>query len=127
MWRIFLLLAAVFALVGVASAQTIEIRTNQPPSSAVSAEQVRISVGVNVFMSASGDDSEQAQKAQEAGRKMVYELAGRECAVLREVLASDCRLESVNVSVQRQNQFANQQRPDGFTIVGNIGFRVVPK
>jgi len=29
--------------------------------------------------------------------------------------------------VQRQNQFANQQRPDGFTIVGNIGFRVVPK
>lgn len=127
MWRIFLLLAAVFALVGVASAQTIEIRTNQPPSSAVNAEQVRISVGVNVFMAAPGDDSEQGQKAQEAGRKIVYELAGHECAVLREVLASECRLESININVQRPNQFGNQQRPDGFTIVGNIGFRIAPK
>jgi hypothetical protein len=44
------------------------------------------------------------------------------------VLASDCRLESVNVNIQRtSNQFGNQQRAEGFTVNGNIGLRIVPK
>ena len=42
-------------------------------------------------------------------------------------IASDCRLESVNVNIQRINQFGNQQRPDGFNVNGNITFRIVPK
>jgi len=47
--------------------------------------------------------------------------------VLRDSIASDCRLESVNVNIQRVNQFGNQQRPDGFNVNGNISFRIVPK
>jgi len=93
-----------------------------------SAEQVRISVGVNMFVPAPSDDGEQALKAQEASRKMIYELAGRECAVLRETLASECRLESVNVNVQRSgNRFGNQGAPEGFNVNGNIGYRIVPR
>jgi len=60
---------------------------------------------------------------------MIYELAGRECAILLDVLASECRIESVNVNVQRSpaNQFGGQQRAEGFNLNGNIVFRIVPK
>ena len=127
MLRMNILAAFIATVAPAATAQTIEIRTNQQSPMVSSAEQVRIGVNVNVFVPAQGDDGEQALKAQEAGRKMVYELAGRECALLREVLASECRLKSVNVNIQRQNQFGNQSRADGFNVNGNIGFRIAPK
>ena len=47
-----------------------------------------------------------------------------ECAILRDVLASGRRLESINVSVQR-SQFGQQK--DGLNVNGNVGFRIVPK
>jgi len=132
MLRLFLLpvgflTALLAAFATAASAQTIEIRTGQQSSPQPSAEQIRVSVGVNVFVSALGDDSDQALKAQEAGRKMIYDLAGHECSVLRDAIASDCRLESINVNVQRVNQFGNQPRNDGFNVNGNISYRIVPK
>ena len=83
-----------------ASAETIEIRTGQQSTPPASAEQIRVSVGVNVFVSSVSEDGDQALKAQETGRKTVYDIAGHECAVLRDVLASDCRLEAINVNIQ---------------------------
>ncbi len=122
-----LLSALLAAFATVASAQTIEIRTGQSAPQP-SVEQVRVSVGVNMFVAAPTDGSEDALKAQEAGRRLIYDLAAHECTLLRDVLASDCRLESVNVSIQRTNsQFGNQQRAEGFAVNGNIGLRIVPK
>jgi hypothetical protein len=80
-------------------------------------------VGVNMFVPLT-DGGEQAIKAQEDARRLVYDLAARECAILRDVLASECRLESINVNVQR-NQFGQQK--DGLNVNGNVGFRIVPK
>jgi glutamine amidotransferase PdxT len=40
------------------------------------------------------------------------------------VLASECRLESINVNVQR-NQFGQQK--DSLNVNSNVGFRIVPK
>jgi hypothetical protein len=126
MLRVCLLFTLAAAFATAAAAQTIEIKTSQ--ASVASAEQVRISVGVNMFVPAPSDDGEQALRAQEVSRKMIYELAGRECAVLRETLASECRLESVNVNVQRSgNRFGNQGAPEGFNVNGNIGYRIVPR
>jgi glutamine amidotransferase PdxT len=51
-------------------------------------------------------------------------ISARECAVLRDALASECHLESINVNVQR-NQFGQQR--DGLNVNGNVGFRIVPK
>jgi hypothetical protein len=87
------------------------------------AEQVRVSVGINMFVPVT-DGGEQAIKAQEDARRVVYDLAARECAVLRDALASECHLESINVNVQR-NQFGQQR--DGLNVNGNVGFRIVPK
>ena len=125
MLRAFLPALSVVLLAAGASAQTIEIKTNQSSASAMSAEQIR--VNVNVFVPSLGEDGDQALKAQEMGRKVIYEVAGHECAVLRETLAADCRLDSVNVNIQRQNQFGNQPRAEGFNVNGNIGFRIAPK
>ena len=121
-------LAAVFATA--ASAQTIVVKPNEPrPIGPIVAEQVRVSIAVNMFVAAPNDESEQALKAQEDGRRLVYNVAARECDVLRDMLAKDCRLISVNINVQRVNAGQNFNRPrgDGFNINGNVTFRVVPK
>jgi hypothetical protein len=123
-----LISALLAAFATVASAETIEIRTGQQPALQPSVEQVRVSVGVNMFVAASTDAGDEALKAQETGRRLIYNLAAHECVLLRDVLASDCRLESINVNIQRTgNQFGNQQRGEGFAVNGNIGLRIVPK
>lgn len=122
---LFSALLAAFATA--ASAQTVEIRTGQSAPQP-SLEQVRVSVGVTMFVAAPLDASDELLKAQETGRRVIYDLAAHECTLLRDVLASDCRLESVNVNIQRTNgQFGNQQRAEGFAVNGNIGLRIVPK
>jgi len=130
MLRLFALPAVFAACMTVASAQTIVVKPSEPRATGpIVAEQVRISVAVNLFIAAPADGSEAAIKAQEDGRRLVYDVAARECTVLRDVLASDCRLDSVNVNVQRVNagQNFNQPRSDGFNINGNVTFRIIPK
>jgi hypothetical protein len=60
---------------------------------------------------------------------MVYNLAAHECTILRDILASECRLDTININVQRvpANQNFGQAKSEGFNITGNIGFRIVPK
>jgi hypothetical protein len=87
-------------------------------------DQVRVSVAVNMFVALT-DNSEQALKAQEDGRRAIYDLADRECTILRDVLATECHLESINVNVQRGQNFGQQK--DGLNINGNVAFRIVPK
>ena len=91
-------------------------------------DQVRVTLGINMFVpSPQGENGEEALKTQEAGRRMIYQLGARECAILLDVMASECRLESINVNAQRlPNQFG-QQKVDGFNINANIGYSILPK
>jgi len=117
------LLVTVFALVaGVAAAQSSMNR-----SSAIHGQwknQARIAVAVNMFVEAPTDSSPQAIKAQEDARRTIYEIAAGECTLLLKVIAEDCRLENVNVNINRHHR---PQQPDGFTVRGNMGFRVTLK
>jgi hypothetical protein len=108
-----------------ASAQTIVVKPAERPSAPA---QVRISIAVNMFVAAD-DNSDQSLKAQEDARRKIYELASHECGLLRDVLASDCQLESINVNVQRVNINPNwnQAQREGFNVGGNIGLRVTAK
>ncbi len=128
MKRLCLSAALLTAFAIAASAQTIVVNP-RPSIAPVSAEQIRVTVGVNTFVPAPADNSEEAVKAQEAARRMIYKLAAHECVMLLDVLASECRIESVNVNVQRApgNQFAAQQRAEGFNLTGNVVFRIVGK
>jgi hypothetical protein len=126
MSRLYLVPVLVVACTAAASAQTIVVKPADRPSMP---EQVRVTVGVNVFVPAPDDAGDQSLKAQEDARRRVYELAGHECAILHEVLSGDCTLESVNVNMQRvgPNQNWNQQRIEGFNLNANIGLRIVQK
>jgi hypothetical protein len=111
-------LISVFALAAsVASAQS-------SMSSGQRNNQLRVSLTVQIFVVAPTDSSPEALKAQEDARRKVYEIATRECALLLDVIASDCRLENVNVNV---NRYHNPQQPQGFNINGSMNFRVTMK
>jgi hypothetical protein len=132
MLRSLLLLVSIAGFAAAASAQTIVINPNRSgvlPSPTPTVQPIRISLSVNTFVPTPGGDSAQALKAQEDGRKVVYESAAHECDVLREVLAKDCQLDSININVQHvpANQNFNGARVDGYNINGSINFQIVPK
>jgi hypothetical protein len=79
---------------------------------------------MSFFVADPTDDSEAGVKAQEQARRAIYESAARECEVLRAVIASECRLESINVNVNRN--YGNQGLR-GFNAGGNFAFHVILK
>jgi len=124
----FLLSSALLLCMSAASAQTIGVvAVDKARVAAVATLEapVRVSLGINMFVPASDGDGAQALKAQEDGRKMIYEAATRECEVLRASIASDCHLESININVQRVSASQNYaQRTDGYNISGNMSYRI---
>lgn len=129
MLRLLVCSATVAVFATAAAAQTIVINPNKShvlPSSA--AEQVRISLGINMFVPTASSDSAQALKAQENGRKLIYQAAGQECELLLSTIASNCTLESVNINVQHVAGNPNfGQRSEGYNINGNISYRIFTK
>ncbi len=85
---------------------------------------VRVQSSVNFFVAGPTGEGEEAQKLRDRARRTVYEMAARECDLLREVLAKDCRMESVNSNLTRQ-QFGQQQ--EGFTVNGSMNFVITVK
>jgi hypothetical protein len=118
------LLIAVMSLVPlVADAQTSVVEGRMTVPADQRGEQIRVQVSVSFYVPGPTGESDAAFRAQERARRTVYELAGRECALLREVIASECRLESINVNI---NRHAGQQ-PEGFQAGGNFGYRITLK
>jgi hypothetical protein len=90
MLRFLLLTAfAIASAVGAHAETTIVVNPKDRPVMPMipGAEQVRVSVGINMFIPLT-DGADQSAKAQEDARRTVYDLAGHECAVLRETVAS---------------------------------------
>jgi hypothetical protein len=114
------LAAAIIMLVAPASAQNFVMppRPGMPPDAQ---GEIRVGVSMSFFMAAPMNDVEAAAKAQQQARKVIYESAGRECDLLRAVIASECRLESININVNRN--YGNQT-PEGFNTSGSFAFRV---
>ena len=53
-------------------------------------------------------------------------MAARECDLLREVLAKECRMESISTNVNVGRQFG-QQQPEGYTVNGSMSFQITLK
>jgi hypothetical protein len=85
---------------------------------------VRIQSTINFFMAGPTGEGEEAQKLRDRARRIVYEMAAHECDLLREVLAKDCRMESVNSNINRQ---FGQQQQEGFNISGSMNMQVTLK
>ncbi len=114
-------IAAVLCLgCGVASAQQTFSEVQRAALAQQNA-QVRVNIGINMFVPATGGLT---IGAQEGMRRQIYELANKECAVLRDTIADDCRMEGINVNVNRQH---GQQPVEGFNVSANINYRVTLK
>jgi hypothetical protein len=99
----------------------IELRPAQPPRQE---GMVRIQTSINFFVSGPTGEGEDAQKLRDRAQRTVYEMAARECDLLREVLAKDCRMESLTLNVGRQ---FGQQPQDGYNVNGSMSFQITLK
>jgi hypothetical protein len=125
MLRAGLLLAALTIAGAVGAHAEIIIRQNERPAMQ-SADQVRVTVGVNMFIPVT-EGGDQSVKAQEDARRAVYNLAEHECVILRDVMASDCHVESININVSTLRSPPFGQQKEGLNVNGNISFRILPK
>jgi hypothetical protein len=84
---------------------------------------VRIQMSVQLFLPGPTDDGEEAEKHRERARRALYSLASKECDVLREAIASDCRLEAININLNRQGGGQAQ----GYAASGTMTFQITLK
>ena len=82
---------------------------------------VRVQTNINFFLMGPTGEGEEAQKMRDKARRIVYEMAAHECDLLREALAKDCRMESVNTNIGRQ---FGQQQQEGLTVNGSMSFQI---
>lgn len=85
---------------------------------------VRVQTSFNFFVPGPAGDSEEARKSGESARRSIYQMAAHECDVLREVLAKDCRIESLSTNIGRQ---FGQQQQEGYTVNGSMNFSITVK
>ena len=111
-------------LVG-AGAQTISIQ--RPAQLDPNAGPIRVQINVNFFVPGPANESEQSIALRDRASRVIYDMAVRQCEVLREKLADDCRLENVNVNINRQPQQFGGQVTEGFQVTGALGYRISQK
>jgi hypothetical protein len=122
-FRNALVVGATLLLAAPATAQTPgqRIMLEQSGSSPRQESLVRIQSNINFFIAGPTGEGEEAQKLRDKARRIVYEMAAHECDLLREVLAKDCRMESVNDNIGRQ---FGQQQQEGYTVNGSMSFQI---
>jgi hypothetical protein len=106
-------------LMGPAMAQTVGQAAGQRQET-----WVRVQTSFNFFVPGPTGDSEEARKSSENARRSIYEMAARECDLLRQVLAKDCRIEQVQSNIGRQY---GQQQQDGYTVNGSVNLSITVK
>ena len=124
-----ILASATLLLVVPAVAQTSQrISVEQFNAAPKQENMVRVQNSINFFLAGPTGEGDDAQKLREKAQRAIYEMAGRQCDLLRDVLAKDCRLETVNVNVNANTmrQF-NQQQMDGFNVSGSMSLQITLK
>jgi hypothetical protein len=122
-FRNVLIAGATLLLAASATAQTPGQRVVLENSGSSSRQEgmVRIQANINFFLTGPTGEGEEAQKLRDRARRIVYETAAHECDLLREILAKDCRMESVNTNIVRQ---FGQQQQEGYTVNGSMSFQI---
>jgi hypothetical protein len=121
----FFLSLIVATLVGAAATtQSLGQSVERPRGGAARQEGlVRVQTTIQLFVAGPTDDSEAADKQRERARRAVYEIAAKECDLMREVIAQECQLQSVNVNVNRQ---PNPQM-QGYQVGGTMSYQITLK
>jgi hypothetical protein len=121
-FRNALVAGAILPFAAPATAQTGQrITIEQAGPSARQEGLVRIQSNISFFIAGPTGEGEEAQKLRDKARRIVYEMAAHECDLLREVLAKDCRMESVNNN-NINRQIGQQQ--EGDTVNGSMSLQI---
>jgi hypothetical protein len=88
---------------------------------------VRVQNNISFFIAGPTGDGDEAQKLRDKAQRTIYEMAGRQCELLREVLAKDCRMETVNVNVNSNQRQFNQQQSEGLNVNGSMSLQITLK
>ena len=108
----------------VAQQRVIVEQGNNPPRQE---NMVRVQNNISFFVAGPTGEGDEAQKMRDRAQRSVYEMAGRQCDLLREILAKDCRMESVNVNVNANNRQFNQQQAEGLNVNGTMSLQITLK
>ena len=127
MKRSVLFLMILATLVGGAAVAQPTVVIERPKGGSARQEGiVRVQLSIQLFIAGPTDESAEADKARERARRVIYEMAAKECEMMRQVVASDCRLEMVNVNLNRQR---NPQAPqtEGYQVGGSMTYQITLK
>jgi hypothetical protein len=86
---------------------------------------VRFQSSISFFVPGPSGDGEEAQRLRDKARRAIYEMAARECDLVREIIARECRMETVNINIGRQSYGSHQ--PEGYTVNGSMNLQVFLK
>jgi hypothetical protein len=124
MTRKVLLSIVLATMLGAAASAQPNVVIERPKAGGARQEGiVRVQLQVQLFVTGPTDESEEAERQRERVRRALYDLAGKECDLMREVIARDCRLESVNVNLNRQ---ANPQM-QGYQVGASMTYQITLK
>jgi hypothetical protein len=125
-FRFFATLSTAILLAGSAAAQSGGSRIIVEPATPAARQEgtVRVQSNINLFMPGPTGDGDASQALRDRARRTIYEMAARECDLLREVLAKDCRLESINTNINRQ---WGQQQQEGYNVGGSMSLQITLK
>jgi hypothetical protein len=85
---------------------------------------VNVNVGFNTRVQLADLNEETLTQAQQTGRKYIYSMVSKECAVLQATIAKTCRLNSLNISAQVREQ---KNMPASLHLNGNAQFAITLK
>jgi len=125
--RSLVTLAALAALTLGAAAQDINplVRERIGVSPAETrGQQVRVQTSINLFMPGPSGEGEAATQLRDRARRAIYEIAARECGLVEDVMARTCRLEAINVNINRQ---MGSGMGEGYMVGGNITMMITLK
>jgi hypothetical protein len=122
MLRPAIIVIPLLLLVSVSARAGERIVIDHDPHPSIFKSDVRVNVNMNFFVPAPLDDSDASMKAQAHARRMLYESAGKECDLLRATIASECRLEGINVSMRITPGYGQQQ--PGLNASGNFNYHI---
>lgn len=87
--------------------------------------QVRVQTSVNLMLPGPSGEGDAADQLRDRARRMIYQLAARECGVLEDVIARTCRLEAINVNLNRQ--VIPGVSGEGYMVAGNMTMMITLK
>ena len=124
-------LIAAIAIAGAAPAHAQEINPLVRERMLVTADnrgqQVRVQTNVSLFMPGPSGDSDAAVQLRDKARRAICEMAARECGLVEDILAKTCRLEAINVNINRQVGQIGAGMGEGYMVGGNITMMITLK